>query len=1297
MRGRFVLVLASLLLVTALALARSAPSTSQDTVAPRTDGCLACHVGIESMHPEAELSCVDCHGGDANARSKKDAHVASSRTEAPDERVAPLDDDLAWRRFVNPMDLRVAPATCGRCHARLVEHLQASLHGTTAGHLSDGYYEVGAKPTRGAEFSVFPVRAPGGSTTPYTSFRQVPPFDDRRGAGDLATHYGDLARKECLQCHLWSAGRAVRGRVGFDGDYRGEGCAACHVEYARDGLSQSADRSVNHTEPGHARVHAMQRAATTDTCTSCHYGDASIGTNFRGLAQLPPGAPGGPEIPGTTREPLNRQYYLSDPAVAPPDVHHERGMHCVDCHTLRDVMGDGQLHGNMEHQVEITCEACHGTFTERSTLLTERGERVTNLRREGDRVILRSKVTGADHDVVQVVDVLDPRHPRHDPRAAAAMNASHGQVECHACHASWNPNFLGFHFDRNESLSQLDLLTGRRTPGRVTTQEKVFATWKGFYAGRDERGRIEPYLTGFSTMGSVTDARGERVLDQALPVTAEGLSGMTMIHHQMHTTRPTARSCVECHRAPGTWGLGTVNFQLARQLAFVADRRGVEVVALDRTQLAASVPLAKLAQPDVTCLEIRADPLRGFATELFVGEGSRGVHVIDVRAPTAPARLAFVATVDPQDLVVRGDHLYVADGAGGLRVFDVSTPAAPVLLGVAPMLDARAVHVQWPWAYVADGAGGLVVVDVRAPIAPRVVGGLDLRDDDGSAPSAIDVSTLFQYGRPRSRKAPDGTEKPLDERTPARHLCAVLDETRGLILVDVTEPTRPVQLHPPSPRPGRPRPAREDVEWRGLAIASHVDLAQPQGGTRTTERDYVYLVSERATPNQPISTVSVVDVTDPARPRRVGQSNAGESSESLTLASFYNPPFLQTVLFTCGDEGVYATDATVSTQPAQLGALGGSKQSYVIAVESFPLDRMLDERGRRTKDVSHAGSRWLLLPEIERVLSVPAEALGTRGASLPGAWTLGPARAEYARLDADRSGVVDGDEATRLAQADADTDGRVSLREFAAWSRALPPEFRPTAVAAETTRVRASRVDPDGDLARLLDLIDPQRFDRDGDGRLARTELDAAWFAALDLDGDRALTPAELSRQPGETRRIRHGGAAAGKLLARVDRDANGRVTAGECRVPDDAWTTLDADGDDFVQLARRRGGRAERAGRATAAVEWPSRRTYQTRLSPLVKSAQVLAVFDTDGDRKLTRKELEKRPDLLHDMDDDGNGSVEFDELDLRARVTIGAGVDVVPDGFLERWDLDGDGRVSPSEMSVPTWLRARLGLDAR
>ena len=1266
-------------------------------------GCLECHAGIEPMHPEAELSCVGCHGGDASARTKREAHVPRGASDAGDERVAPRDEDLSWRRFRNPMDLRVAETVCGDCHGELVQHLQASLHGTTAGHLSDGYYEVGLLDRKGSTYSIFPVPGyfaePGdvGELTPIPSWRAHPASRGPRDA--LATHYPDLARKECMQCHLWSTGRATRGRVGFDGDYRGEGCAACHVDYALDGFSESADRSANRTEPGHPRAHVMTAAPDTQTCATCHYGDASIGLHFRGLSQLPPGAPGGPETPGTTDRLLNRAFYMNDAEVCPPDVHYERGMHCIDCHTVGDVMGDGRLYGSMEHAVEIACEDCHGDFGEPATLVTRKGNRLDHMFRRDGEVILTSKVTGEEHVVPQAAHVLDPGRAAYNPEAARAMNDAHAKLECYTCHAGWNVNFPGFHFDRNESLTQLDLLSGKRTPGRVTTQEKTFATWKSFYAGLNEAGRVAPYLTGFSTMGTVRDEEGRVIVDQELPVTAAGLSGLTMIHHQLHSTRPTARDCVECHRSSATWGLGSVNFRLGRQLAFVADRRGIEALALDRTQLAASTPLAKFVLPDVVALELECDPLQGRARRLFASEGYRGVHALDVSDPTAMRRAAFAATVNPRDMALAGEHLYLADGVGGLRVFDVSGGGLEPI-GALAMFDAHGLALQWPYLYVADGPGGLVVVDVRDPGAPTVVGGTRLAHSPGVEDLAVEVAVLFQYSRPLARGGePDG--EPLDHRSDARMLAAVLDEREGLVLVDVTEPAYARVLYPPRPREGRSGErsrARDGQAFTGLALLSHVDLAEPQGGTRTTERDYVYLQREGSLRNgEKRSSLEVWDVSSPARARRVERVMSGYATEMLVPLSIYNPPFLQTVLLSPGEQGVLATDATVSAAPRQLGAFAALDEAYVVAVEEFPIDRMLDESNRPLKDVSHAGSRWLTLPEIERLMLVPAAVLETAFAGdapsqVPGA----TARLELARLDADGSGLLEGVElaaeggGSGLARTDADGDGRVTLSELEGLASLVErgTEASPAELASAFLRTRTDR---DGDLTRLLDGVNPFAHDKDGDRRLDRRELEAAFVTALDLDGDGELSLDELSRHPGPLRQLRYRDGRARELFAALDRNRNGRVSRREYRLRDEDLGALDADRDGLVHLGEPPNPWWERRGFPVAESEWPSRQEFRFPLPPVLTREELEAIHDRDGDGVLTQRELKGREDLLLELDLNGDGRLVRDELDRAVRLVGAYGVDATLDGWLERWDRDGDGRVEEGEVAEVALRAAR------
>ncbi len=1251
------------------------------------------------MHPEASLSCVDCHGGNAAEVSKLEAHVRPPSTPVDDERVEPLDRHLAWRRFRNPMDLRIVDRTCGTCHRSEVERLLASLHGTTAGHLSDGYYEVGLSPKRGSLYGVFPVTRAPTSGGEIEKLVQVPAFRDELPSSELSSHYTDLARKECLQCHLWSEGRAVRGRVGFDGDYRGDGCAACHVPYALDGLSESADSQARRSEPGHPRRHAMTRAPTTEACTACHYGDASIGLHFRGLSQLPPNAPGGPDIPGTTATQLNRVFYLNDPEICPPDIHHERGMHCIDCHTAGDVMGDGKLHGQMEYAVEISCQACHGTFAEPSTLRTERGTPLEHLTWDGEELVLTSKVDGQRHVVPQAIHVLDPDRPEYNPRAARAMTDEHSNIECYTCHAGWNANFLGFHFSRQEALSQLDLLSGKRTSGRVTTQEKVFATWKSFYAGLNERGAVAPYLTGFSTMGSVWNAAGELVLDQVMPVTAEGLSGMTMIHHQPHSTRPTARSCVECHRSSATWGLGTANFRLARQLAFVADRRGIEVVAIQRAEPAHSIPLLKYPLPDVVELAIHADPLQGYAHHLYAAEGGHGIHVLDVSNPLEPRTVAFVATVNPRGIELVGDTLYVADGIAGVKVFDVSKPAAIRQIGRFVTVNAHDVDVKWPWMYVADGAGGLVLADVTVPIAPRFLAGLDLNGATAAANQAILVETLFQYSRP---VANEGGQQ--HRRSSARNLCAVLDRRRGAFFVDVTEPTRPVVLHPEASNSSNAGPL-PGVDFRGLVLLSQVDLAEAQGGERTAERDYAYVLFERGPLNDRRSGIRILDVSDPKRIPRFGTDRqrvpAGYATEQLVAADFYNPPFRQRLLFSPGELGVYITDVSTSREPVQIGLLPGLDEAFALAIEEFPLDRMVDEAGRPLKDVSHADSRWLQRGEIERILSVSAAALGFENEGSgpePPAWT---ARLLLERADVDHSGFLEGEEyeAGGGRSVDQDGDGRITLAELGQQIEPQEEETveESTATSAAAAAPSASRTLEDGDLARILDGTNPFLFDDNDDSRLDRGEAARAFFAALDLDEDERLTLDELSRYPGQLRDLRFADVAAKATFRALDRNGDEKLVVREFLLGEPEWTALDADRDNAVRLLRGEFDFQRERGFVLDGSEWPKRRSLLFPLPPGITSDQLLARFDADRDGVLGRAEMTARPELFAMADLNRDATVDRVEIVRIADLIGKGGVDTCADDFWGRWDLDANGRLESGELPELVFLRLRNHLPKK
>lgn len=922
-------------------------------------GCTSCHQGIEEMHPWAAVTCVQCHGGNDRASKKEEAHVVPRQRPPGDERVLGQQWDLESTRFLDPGNLRVAALTCGPCHAKSVDDTVHSLHATTSGHLGDGLYENGVVAERHPSVSVFNVRdsLPDDAPRPPGAvpfLRQIGAFASGGEKEKLSTHFTDLPRKACMQCHLWSRGRAVRGRAGMDGDYRGEGCTACHVPYADDGLSQSKDPVVDKFEPGHPREHRMVRFPTTDTCVRCHYGDASIGLSFRGLAQPVPGMPQTPDAPGLHRKRLNGAYYIDDPAASPPDVHHQKGMHCVDCHTRNDVMGDGFLYRRMEDQVEIECESCHGTADAYATGTTRKGTKLAHIEKREDGWWLKGRVDGKLHRLKQARDVVRPGSADYNSAAAIAMSSGdHAKLACYVCHSAWNPNFFGFHFDRNEAFTQLDLLNGTRTPGRVTTQEKVFSTFKNFFVGWDSKGHLAPYMVGFSSMATIHDKDGAIQMEQELPVTRAGLSGMTMVHHQTHTTTARARQCAECHRSPAALGRGSANFRLAREFVAVGGDAGLRIVAIDRKTPGNTALVAALPIPQVRAVAYVNDRLTGRATLCYAASAEQGLVVVDVASPGFPRVIERVeaACVSPEALLVAASRLYVADGEAGLKVFDVSQPTKPKLVGQVK-LPAYGLSLDGPWLFVAAGTRGLVAVDVRDPV-PQILGAGLAPGGSTSPADCRSVATLFQYSRPNR----DLLEGP---RSKARNLAAVGTTGQGVFLCDVTEPAQPRVV---SRVPGE---ILANLSVTGVALTTIYELGSEGGAIPSRERDLLVFTHPAPSPG-----LALFDVTDPVSPQFVGVTEVRAGVRSLRLARVYNPPFLQSYAVTVDPAGVQLVDITRPSKPVVAASVAGLPLGRCADVEEFPLDRAVDADGKPILDVSHEGARWLDRSEYLRVLGAP--------------------------------------------------------------------------------------------------------------------------------------------------------------------------------------------------------------------------------------------------------------------------------------------------------------------------------------
>lgn len=912
--------------------------------APRAPGCLNCHGNIEDATANMQWNgfhrCVDCHGGDAHATTKEEAHVQPTLPVIMDQTVAPLDYDLAYQQFINPSNLRVADRTCGGCHAHRdeVDVIFKGLMATAAGHYAGGLYLNGVVNTKTPIYGTYAVTDDDGYVPTQqgavANLLDLITYDPMGDPLQFATHYRAVPGQVCARCHLWSRGKGYRGAVGADGVYRADGCAACHMIYDDDGLSRSADSTINHGEPGHPMTHAITKAIPSGQCIHCHHRGARIGLSFTGRAQMPPRLPSGPGVPGTTDVIFNGNYHYADAETNPPDVHHANGMHCIDCHTKNGVMGDGNIYGHMDQATKIRCETCHGRPTARGTLIDEDGLPLNNVTANPNgSVVLTSKVTGQTHAVEQVMDVVDPASSVHNPRAACAMNANHlmeqGGLECYACHAAWTPNCFGCHFERDERHMGLNLVTRQNEVGRARTNNKIFESLKHFSMGRNRKGKYTPYIIGCQPVADVTAPDGSKILDFVMPTTANGLSGLALNPVNPHTVRAVGevRTCAECHRAPPALGLGSGNYALARTHAFVVTDGGVQVFDR-RTDPTNPALVATLSSATPQAVASLPNPVEGTADYLYVAAGSAGLSIYDMRAGIPANPTTVLGNIDAIDVGRAARYLYVVDAGVGVRIYDNLDPASAQLVSTVPIPTAlRAV----PWGihlFVAAGQAGLIVVDIADHNAPSTVGSLP-------GINAVDVTPYahFQKGNAFAARA------------------YVADPDFGVRVVSLLPDFSSPRLVGGLMLPG------------AVGLDTYTRYLPVQGSTPSREHDYLHVVAGAA-------GLRVYDITDPDQIVEVASlTGLGGNARDVDVASEMTPPGTDDYALVANDQvGLQVIDVTDPLNPTwvrNVPAMGARR----VLVEVQQLDRFINEQGNELKENSHPGVSVLTRADIVRILS----------------------------------------------------------------------------------------------------------------------------------------------------------------------------------------------------------------------------------------------------------------------------------------------------------------------------------------
>ncbi len=515
--------------------------------------CMTCHFGIEDLspsHPNSVFGCVICHGGNGPDLTVKGAH-------------------LGLRGGRNPARLDLAASSCGssgplvgKCHSgrknRLldrVENVPRSLMATNAGIMAILRFQWGLTGSPTPEFGIRSV------SDGNTSLRATPAERTSDGKVSLAdSHF----RKFCGACHLWgSSSDQKMGRL--------EGCPACHAPYSDDGRYQGSDPTVNRKDAGHAATHTITNRIPDDRCRACHNRSGRIGLNYHG--EMESEQYGTPFVRGALND-----YTLSDDRFVlklVPDIHHEKGLGCIDCHTGQDTMGDGKIHGRMEDQIEIRCEDCHGTYyapprtvtvagndslvqtlVRSSAFLkiadgdeiatTAKGRPLPHVRKVGGEFRMTSKITGKEHPVT----ALFGKNKAHGIKG-------HERLECDSCHSAWSPQCYGCHQMLDFGHRGRDHLSQGMTPGRWAEGRSYFRFFRHIL-GINSRGKVGILVPGCQVWNTVLDSGGKVIppYDSKIVPLQNGLTSIAVGPTHPHTTRVEVPRCIDCHFDPKSMGLG---------------------------------------------------------------------------------------------------------------------------------------------------------------------------------------------------------------------------------------------------------------------------------------------------------------------------------------------------------------------------------------------------------------------------------------------------------------------------------------------------------------------------------------------------------------------------------------------------------------------------------------------------------------------------------------------------------------------------------------------------------------------
>jgi hypothetical protein len=480
---------------------------------PSDESCLQCHVntkGYSKYHNPDLIGCTSCHLGDATTLDKEDSHK---------------------NMVLIPGNLSDATETCGKCHPNELKKIENSLMSTNSGLVAVDKFVFGEADSPDYHYHIKEIQ---------------------NSASDK--HLRDL----CANCHL-GAEKTEFGEITQLS--RGGGCNACHLNYDDASKTDLKNYLASNKKELPLSHPATNIFVTNEHCFGCHSRSSRISTNYEGWQET---LLDEAEISGK-----DGYRVLEDKRVykyIEEDVHHAKGMLCIDCHSSHEVMGDGKLYAHEEQAVKLQCSDCH--FKEKPNTIP-----YDSLDTESMLVFLHRDYKHTDKPIITVekgghplvntfVDSLGNAFligkkdgelfelkPQPD---ICVRDEAHKDMACSTCHSAWTSKCIGCHnqFDEKETRAY-DLLDKRYVKGQWKEYVAEFSSFQPALGVRDnsEGTHIEPAVPGMILTIDKGSYSGKEM-------------GEDVSFHRLyapnspHTTVKNARDCVSCHTNPEAIGYG---------------------------------------------------------------------------------------------------------------------------------------------------------------------------------------------------------------------------------------------------------------------------------------------------------------------------------------------------------------------------------------------------------------------------------------------------------------------------------------------------------------------------------------------------------------------------------------------------------------------------------------------------------------------------------------------------------------------------------------------------------------------